>query len=38
MKNPWKWAALLLGAAFVALLIFTLLVLGGIMEFGMSVL
>jgi hypothetical protein len=38
MKNSWKWLALLLGVAFIALLIFTVLVINGIMEFGWSVL
>lgn len=38
MKNSWKWLALILGAVFIVLLIFTVLVINGIMEFGWSVL
>lgn len=38
MRNPWKWVALILGAALVVLAIFTILVVNGVMEFGLSVL
>jgi uncharacterized protein YpmS len=38
MRNPWKWVALILGAALIVLAIFTILVVNGVMEFGLSVL
>jgi hypothetical protein len=38
MKNPWKLIAIGLGIAFIALAVFTLLVVNGVMEFGFSVL
>lgn len=38
MSNPWKWIAIALGIALVALAIFTILVVNGVMEFGFSLL
>jgi hypothetical protein len=38
MNIPWKWIALGLGIGLLALAIFTILVVSGIMEFGWSVL
>ena len=38
MNNPWKWIALVLGAALILLAIFTILVVNGVMDFGFSVL
>lgn len=38
MNNPWKWIALVLGAALILLAIFTVLVVNGVMGFGFSVL
>ncbi len=35
-KNGWKWFAIGLGIAFVALAIFTVLVVNGVMEFSLS--
>ena len=37
VNNPWKWIALSLGAALIALAIFTILVVNGVMDFGFSV-
>lgn len=37
MKNSWKWIAVGLGIALLGLLIFTVLVVNGIMELSMSV-
>ena len=37
MKTPWKWIAIGLGIAFVCLAIFTILVVNGIMDLGLSV-
>jgi len=37
MNNPWKWISIGLGIAFIALLVFTTLVVNGIMDFGFSV-
>jgi hypothetical protein len=36
MKNPWKLIAIGLGIALVALAIFTVLVVNGVMEFSLS--
>lgn len=36
MKNPWKWIAAGLGIALAGLLIFTLLVINGVMELSLS--
>ena len=38
MSNPWKWIAIGLGIAFVCLLIFTILVVNGVMDLGLSLL
>ncbi len=38
VSNPWKWIALVLGAALIILAIFTILVVSGVMDFGLSVL
>ena len=35
-RTPWKWIALALGAALLALLVFTALVIGGVMDLGLS--
>ncbi len=37
MNNPWKWIALVLGAALIVLAVFTILVVNGVMDFGFSV-
>lgn len=37
MNNAWKWIAIGLGIAFVCLLVFTILVVNGIMDLGFSV-
>ena len=36
MNNVWKWIAIGLGIALIGLLIFTVLVVNGIMEFSLS--
>jgi len=38
MNNPWKWIALGLGVALIILVVFTILVVNGILDFGLSVL
>jgi hypothetical protein len=38
MNNPWKWIALSLGAALIALALFTILVVNGVLDFGLSML
>lgn len=38
MTNSWKWIALVLGVALIALAIFTVLVVNGVMEFGFTLL
>jgi hypothetical protein len=38
MTNPWKWIAIVLGAALVALALITILLVGGVMDVGMSIL
>lgn len=38
MTNPWKLIAIMLGAALVVLALVTILVVGGVMDVGMSVL
>lgn len=37
MNNPWKWLALGLGAALIILAVFTILVVYGVLDFGLSV-
>jgi hypothetical protein len=37
MNNPWKWLALGLGAALIILALFTLLIVNGVLDFGLSV-
>lgn len=36
MTPPWKWIAIVLGLAFVCLLVFTILVVSGVMDLGLS--
>lgn len=36
MSNVWKWIAIGLGIALVALALFTILVVNGVMEFSLS--
>ncbi len=38
MNNPWKWFALALATALIVLAVFTVLVVNGILDFGLSVL
>lgn len=35
-RTRWKWIALVLGAALLALLVFTALLIGGVMDLGLS--
>jgi hypothetical protein len=37
MNNPWKWLALGLGAALIILAVFTILIVYGVLDFGLSV-
>ena len=37
MNNPWKWLALGLGAALIILAVFTILIVNGVLDFGLSV-
>ncbi|GBE44389.1 hypothetical protein BMS3Bbin10_02481 [bacterium BMS3Bbin10] len=37
MKNPWKWTAAVLGLLLLGLLVFTVLVVNGVMELSLSV-
>ena len=36
MTRLWKWIAIVLGLAFVCLLVFTLLIVSGVMDLGLS--